>query len=459
MGRSFRRLAIATVVAFLLILSSGLGSLARAQGQVHIVAPGDTLSALALRYGTSVTALASANGLANPNLIFAGQRLVIPTGDAGKVPPSPQRIYIAKGGDTLYGIAQRYGVSVDVLVRLNGLMNPSLLKVGQRLVLPPGEPSALPAIHIVRSGETLGQIVGLYGTSVKALVEANVLANPDWIYPGQSLSIPSGIGEKASWVEVLPSVVKPGDTVVIRVPRDKASAIQGRLGETQLRFLEEDSYYWALVGVSAWVAPGQTVLHLSLTEPSGERSELTRAVKIGMANFPVERIYLLREKIALLDPEQVRKENALLRKICAEFTPERLWDGRFMLPLEGRFTSPFGSGRSYNGGPIASRHGGLDIASPEGAPVAVAARGRVVLAEELTVRGGAVIIDHGAGVYGGYCHLSEISVELGEEVRRGQAIGEVGSTGLSTGPHLHWELRVGGVHVSPLEWTQRAIPG
>ena len=401
MSRSIRRVAIAIGVAFLLTLSSGLGSLARAQGLVHIVAPGDTLSALALRYGVSVRALASANGLANPNLIY----------------------------------------------------------VGQRLVLPPGEASATPAIHTVRSGETLGQIARLYGTSVKVLAEANGLANPDWIYSGQSLAIPSGLGEEASWVELVPSVVKPGDTVVIRVPRDKVSAVQGRLGETHLRFFEEDSYYWALVGFSAWAVPGQMLLHLSVTELSGEGSELTRVVRIGTASFPQERIYLPREKIRLLDPELIRKENGRLRGICAEFTPERLWNRQFILPVEGEFSSLFGSGRSYNGGPIASRHEGLDIAAPEGTPVRAAARGQVVLAEELTVRGGAVIINHGAGVYSGYYHLSKVAIGLGREVRQGEVIGEVGSTGLSTGPHLHWELRVGGVHVSPLEWTQRAIPG
>ena len=81
------------------------------------------------------------------------------------------------------------------------------------------------------------------------------------------------------------------------------------------------------------------------------------------------------------------------------------------------------------------------------------ARGIVRLAEELDVRGNMVILDHGLGVMSGYCHLSRIDVAPGDTVQRGQQIGLMGSTGLVTGSHLHWEMRVGGVPVSAREWT------
>jgi murein DD-endopeptidase MepM/ murein hydrolase activator NlpD len=82
----------------------------------------------------------------------------------------------------------------------------------------------------------------------------------------------------------------------------------------------------------------------------------------------------------------------------------------------------------------------------------------VVLAEPLTVRGNAVIVDHGLGVHTGYWHLSRIDVAAGQVVKVGDAIGQVGTTGLSTGSHLHWELRIGDVPVDPMEWTRRTIP-
>ncbi len=77
----------------------------------------------------------------------------------------------------------------------------------------------------------------------------------------------------------------------------------------------------------------------------------------------------------------------------------------------------------------------------------------VVLAAALFVRGNAIVLDHGNGVYTGYWHLSALDVAAGDQVTRGQLLGEVGSTGLSTGAHLHWELRIAGMAVDPLQWV------
>ena len=82
----------------------------------------------------------------------------------------------------------------------------------------------------------------------------------------------------------------------------------------------------------------------------------------------------------------------------------------------------------------------------------------MALAEPLTVRGNAVIIDHGLGVHSGYYHLSEISVQEGQQVKKGDVVGKVGDTGLATGPHLHWEIRVNGINVDPAQWTWQLIP-
>jgi murein DD-endopeptidase MepM/ murein hydrolase activator NlpD len=85
------------------------------------------------------------------------------------------------------------------------------------------------------------------------------------------------------------------------------------------------------------------------------------------------------------------------------------------------------------------------------------AKGRVVLAEPLQVRGNAVILDHGRGVMTGYWHLSRIDVSVGQEVEAGDLLGLVGNTGLSTGAHLHWEVRVMGIQVDPLQWVREYL--
>jgi murein DD-endopeptidase MepM/ murein hydrolase activator NlpD len=114
----------------------------------------------------------------------------------------------------------------------------------------------------------------------------------------------------------------------------------------------------------------------------------------------------------------------------------------------------YGAGRSYNGGPVTDYHKGTDIVAEEGAPVVAANTGRVAFAGSLSVRGGSVIVDHGAGVFSAYHHLSALAVVEGQLVTKGELVGAVGHTGLAEGPHLHWEIVVRGVEVDALLWTQ-----
>ena len=129
---------------------------------------------------------------------------------------------------------------------------------------------------------------------------------------------------------------------------------------------------------------------------------------------------------------------------------------RFRSPLDGTavHTAPFGSRRTYGTSSTIVAHAGEDLSVPTGTPVWAPAGGTVVLAELLFERGNAVILDHGRGVFTCYWHLSAIDVKLGDTLTGGQKLGEVGSTGLSTGPHLHWEMHVNGLAVDPLQWLE-----
>ena len=109
---------------------------------VHVVRLGETLSLIARRYNTTVRAIAELNGMVNPNLIHVGQRLLIPTADDSSSPPSSTPIYIVQPGDTLTRIASRYGTTVSAIVVANDFANPSLILVGQRLAIPSSVPSA-----------------------------------------------------------------------------------------------------------------------------------------------------------------------------------------------------------------------------------------------------------------------------------------------------------------------------
>lgn len=126
-----------------------------------------------------------------------------------------------------------------------------------------------------------------------------------------------------------------------------------------------------------------------------------------------------------------------------------IWRGEFLQPVSGRITSGFGM-RHH---PILKRsrmHTGLDIAAPTGTPIRAAGTGRVIRASYSSGYGNCVIVDHGGGVATLYAHCSSLLVSVGQMVERGDIIAKVGSTGLSTGPHLHWEVRINGEPVNPL---------
>jgi len=178
---------------------------------IHIVQRGETAYSIARRYGTSVEAITGANGIVNPNWIYTGQRLIIPTQGS----PSTA-VYTVQWGDTLFSIAWRHGTTANALAWLNGLSNPNFIWAGQRLRLDSSSPPPSPApssesrVHLVQPGEILIRIARRYNTTVWALARANHLANPSFIYVGQRLIIPeessqepspgSGGGEK--WIDV-----------------------------------------------------------------------------------------------------------------------------------------------------------------------------------------------------------------------------------------------------------------
>jgi len=436
--------------------------LAQESTVVHVVHLGETLFSIAQRYATTVEAIVRANHISDPRRIQVGQRLVIPTGET----PSPQPpIYTVQRGDTLSLIARRHNTTVRAIAELNGLFNLDLIHPGQRLLLPGDSPPSPAQIHIVQPGETLTRIASRYGTTISAIVAVNDLANPSLIFVGQRLAIP-GPASKALpsrpfvAVELEPHPVIQGQTLAIEVQTDRPVHLAGFFDNRPLTFVGERGQYWALVGIQANAQVGPYLLELRATDGTGKTTKATELIRVVAGNFPTEQIALSPEKGKLLDPALIRAENERLNRIFSTFTHRQWWEGLFRVPLQGpvRVTSAFGTRRSYSGGPPTSYHGGIDYGAETGTPVLAAGRGRVALAEELTVRGKVVIIDHGLGVYSGYYHLSAIAVRAGQEVERGDLIGRVGSSGLSTGSHLHWEIRVGGVFVDPLQWMRQVFP-
>jgi LysM repeat protein len=180
---------------------------------LYIVQAGDTLGAIAARFGVTIQAIINANSIANPNLIFVGQRLTIP-GVSGGTPAPTQPpsggggTYIVQPGDTLFRIAARFGVTIQAIMSANGINNGNLIFVGQRLTIPgaSGAPAPTPAptqppatgtppppsggVYVVQPGDTLSRIAARFGVTIQAIMSANGITNPNLIFVGQRLTIP-----------------------------------------------------------------------------------------------------------------------------------------------------------------------------------------------------------------------------------------------------------------------------
>ena len=142
-------------------------------------------------------------------------------------------------------------------------------------------------------------------------------------------------------------------------------------------------------------------------------------------------------------------------------SPTKLWRSKFIYPSKADRSSPFGVKRSYNGGPVDSYHKGLDFAGEMGSPVYAPADARVLLTgyekDGFVVHGNTIILDHGQSVTSIYMHLSKIDVKEGQPVKQGDKIGEVGHTGVSTGPHLHWGVYLSGVSTEPELFVKQEV--
>jgi murein DD-endopeptidase MepM/ murein hydrolase activator NlpD len=155
---------------------------------------------------------------------------------------------------------------------------------------------------------------------------------------------------------------------------------------------------------------------------------------------------------------KVSEHYSLIRRVLRTYTPVRYYEAQPLFPLKSykRISSPFGVRRFVNGR-RAGFHKGLDLAAPYGEPILASLSGRVVLARNLSLTGKTVVIDHGWGLMTLYAHLSRIEVREGKLVKRGEVIGRVGSSGRSTGPHLHFGVYLNDTAVDPLQFLKMIL--
>ena len=412
----------------------------------YTVQPADSASGVALSHGVGLDGLRAANPGLNLDTIFIGQTLRVPIGrPAGDSPPpvaaTPSEIitYVVRPGDIAYGIAARLGVPFTLIVALNPSIDLNIIHVGDILnvpnvVIPPPPPGSVPAGHApnrtytVESGDTLTAIAAQFRTVVPGIVALNAGINANLLLVGQVLRVPGTIATP----EVARTAVTGFGDALTYVAADL-----GVLPHTLLANNPGLSEGFIPAGISLRVPNREGIL---VTVQAGDTLAAIAAAR-GSSVTAISG-----------DPRSgVSDPNGLIigQEIIVPITvPNFIW------PVTGPLTDGFGVCRTSD---CSLRHGGVDIgqAGNPGGPVLAIAPGVV------TFTGGSfccglgihVEIEHANGWISRYAHLMDIPpVGVGDQVAGGQIIGRSGTTGFSTGVHLHLELEHNGWALDALNY-------
>jgi murein DD-endopeptidase MepM/ murein hydrolase activator NlpD len=260
------------------------------------------------------------------------------------------------------------------------------------------------------------------------------------------LIFPASSFAKPVHAEISPQKISPGDAFIIKVTGVKTGQpICASFGKAEIPFGScGEGCYLAIWAVDIQTKPKAYYVHVK-----AGKKKIKLKLRIKKTKFPELHLSLPDEKVfpSPDDLDRVEKENNKLKDIWQNVS-DRLWEEKFIAPLENEISTAFGTKRVMNE-KFTSVHRGMDIRGKEGERVRATNSGKVVLSEELFYGGNTLILDHGQGIFSIYMHLSGFNVKSGDTVAKGDAIGLVGSSGRSTGPHLHFGVKVAGINVNP----------
>jgi murein DD-endopeptidase MepM/ murein hydrolase activator NlpD len=245
--------------------------------------------------------------------------------------------------------------------------------------------------------------------------------------------------------------------VTVRAPGGLESLEVSWLGRTVSPEVRGDRAV-VLLGVGLATEPGGHSLGVAAKTGDGPAA-VTRKVVVKTRAYPEQHLKVARKMVHLSKEQLDRhyREKARVREVLDSASAERYWECPFERPVPGAMTSAYGLRRFFNGEPR-KPHSGVDLRAAEGAPVKAFASGVTALAGEHYFSGNVVYLDHGQGFVSMYCHLSEIRVEEGRFVSKGEVLGLAGSTGRVTGPHLHFGVGVLGEMIDPLALLDTGCP-
>jgi len=239
----------------------------------------------------------------------------------------------------------------------------------------------------------------------------------------------------------------PGGVAVVELPVSGNHAPSVKLGEHRIMVVSHDGHWYALVGIGLETAPGS--LSLDVLLPTGAQQQVP--ISVAAKQYPEQDLTIKNPEMVNPTPAELKRidrEALHLDKVMSGWRRTRSPGIAFIWPAKGPETSGFGLKRVLNG-EARSPHSGIDIGGPVGTPIAAPADAVVADVGHYYFCGKTLTLDLGEGLYSVYCHLSKIKVRPGQRVKQGEIVAKMGATGRTTGPNLHWTVRLNGVPVDP----------
>lgn len=446
----------------------------------HKVTKGDTLWSISKQYNISLKLIFDLNNIKNKDTLSIDQIIKI---SRDNLPAVDYNMHIVNKGETLWSIAQKYNLSVDLIITTNNIANSELISVGQEMKIPShknavtvaetnivnqtvidkkstdinnniSQPeNAEPIVYTVKAGDNLWNISRKYGVSVEVITDVNNLRNKDLLTPGQKLEI-SAIG---GGVSISNQKQEPTIVTYTVVKGDNLWSISQRFDVKMTSIISVNN----LKEISR-LSIGQK-LQLSITNmdiakaegysQEAEAEEIIYYVKKGESLWSISRDYNVKlESIIAANSITDASRISTGQQLRIPNVPgSRSNISNFIWPVKGRITSPYGvrvlSGRK-------EFHSGIDIGAPTGTNIVAAESGMVSYAGYMRGFGNVIILSHNRGYSTVYGHNLVNIVKNGQYVKKGSIIGKVGRTGNASGSHLHFEVRLSGKPVNPLSYLK-----
>lgn len=253
--------------------------------------------------------------------------------------------------------------------------------------------------------------------------------------------------------------IRQGQVGLVHVTGASIANVEATTFTTRFRFfrtpnaeLPDDVQEWT--GILAAPMTARIGFHkaaIIVTYDDGTIERIDERIRVAHGEFGRQDLILPTTLTPLLEDTVNIREFAALQALTGTFQRNQYWcNGGFIQPSDRYVSSAYGTWRYFNGMRQSLRHTGIDYPTPTGSDMVAVADGVVVFAGEMDIRGNYVLVDHGWGIFSGYAHAESLNVTVGDRIEQGAVLGSVGSTGRSTGPHLHFEIAVSGIWVHPL---------